>query len=341
MPNNPFIWADLSTFDLKQAKQFYNRCFHWNYQQGDNYATCQPKQGGYTAGIYPMPEKFVKIGMPSFWMSYIQVDDINQTAALAKANGGRVEVEPTADQGGLISLIRDPSGAGFTCYQGEAIGAATRQNLHGQVCWNTLHVSNLDTVQPFYENVFGWHIKVNKQQQLFDVYLTASSNQVIANICVTDNSIKGDKEYWGVYFAVNDVQQTSQVIKQNGGETMQAETLGNTETMLAIDPSRAAFYLIKAQSNNQIKTAKAKHPFKWRAVAGMLLMTISFVTEISWILGLFFLYWVLPDIKSKTTYFMELVSYRSNPILYCIIIGVWIFLSVYMFVEELYPYLIN
>ena len=65
-----------------------------------------------------MPEKFQSIRMPSFWMSYIHVQNIEETVRVAKANGAIIEVSPeAAPGGGLVALIRDPAGAGFTCYE--------------------------------------------------------------------------------------------------------------------------------------------------------------------------------------------------------------------------------
>jgi len=99
-----FIWADLSTFDIQSAKRFYNQCFGWEYQAlDDGYLSCLV-QDSPTAGLYTMPEKFQGMGMPSFWMSYVHVDDLEKIVRLADA------------------LIRDPAGAGFTCYEGEDPG---------------------------------------------------------------------------------------------------------------------------------------------------------------------------------------------------------------------------
>lgn len=46
--------------------------------------------------------------------------------------------------------------------------------------------------------------------------------------------------------------------------------------------------------------------------------------------GLLFLFWVVPDLRSGRTHFLELVERRSNPAVYWLIIGTWIVLSLYL-----------
>lgn len=98
--------------------------------------------------------------MPPFWMSYIQVSDLEQTVGLAEQHGAKVEVRPTsASGGGQVALIRDPSGAGFTCYQGDAFSPKNASLIHGTQVWNELHVSDLTLIKDFYEKVFDWRIE--------------------------------------------------------------------------------------------------------------------------------------------------------------------------------------
>ncbi|MEM8878817.1 MAG: VOC family protein, partial [Pseudomonadota bacterium] len=123
MAHGDFVWCDLSTFDVAGTRDFYGRLFGWSYDR-----IPQPDGSPYDvasindvpqAGVFEMPEKFQKIGLPSFWMSYIQVDDAAAIVDLARQLGGKVEVGPIPyGEGALVALIRDPLGAGFTVYQG-------------------------------------------------------------------------------------------------------------------------------------------------------------------------------------------------------------------------------
>ena len=71
------------------------------------------------AGIFDMPAFFCKIKMPSFWMSYLSVGDIQRMVERAsKIEGTVIEVGPTQFYKGQIALLRDPAGAYFTVYGG-------------------------------------------------------------------------------------------------------------------------------------------------------------------------------------------------------------------------------
>ncbi|PSW13404.1 hypothetical protein C9J01_11245 [Photobacterium rosenbergii] len=340
---NTFTWCDLSTFDFEEAKHFYTECLGWDYQDmGEGYALCEGK-GEATAGLYTMPENFQRMGMPSFWMSYIQVGDIYKTVELAKQHGAKVEVEPQlAAGGGMIALIRDPSGAGFTCYDGSDLGVSQAGKLsqsvqHGQRIWHELHISDLSKVEAFYQHVFDWEIRATNEVGRYNVIV---SGEPIAGIQVTSNDIKGDKEYWGVYFAVDDLDAELKHIEQSGGQVVAEQPLGERRAVLAYDSQGAAFYLVEqgavANKNRKLGVGQSgllnkilSYKFKWRAVLGLVVIALAVVTEMNWVWGVLFLLWVIPDIKSGSTHFLEHVERNSNPVVYWLIVTTWVVLSGY------------
>lgn len=241
-----FVWADLSTFDLKAASEFYGQCFDWYCQNlSDEYQLLLAGKDP-VGGIYTMPEQFQGIGMPSFWMSYIHVNDIQRTVSAAVEHGGKVEIPPQpAHGGGLIALIRDPAGAGFTCYEGDAPGSNDQSGRHGHIVWSELHVSDLVKIEPFYCGVFGWDIRPCEDTDRFLIFGSTSASNAIAGVQVTGNHIKGDKEYWGVYISVNSLTTTSKIVQQHGGGIVAEQPLGNQPALLVNDPQGAAFYVIE------------------------------------------------------------------------------------------------
>lgn len=166
---NSFVWPDLSTFDIDAAMTFYNQCFGWGYRKSVNDYSIAEINSKAAAGIFTMPEKFQRIGMPSFWMSYIRVADIEQTVRVAAEHGATVEIQPQpAPGGGLIALIRDPAGAGFTCYEGDDPGG--RADDPGHMVWNELHISDLGKVDTFYTSVFGWVVRPSSDNDRFLIF---------------------------------------------------------------------------------------------------------------------------------------------------------------------------
>ena len=73
---------------------------------------------------------------------------------------------------------------------------------------------------------------------------------------------------------------------------------------------------------------------KWRTLIGLALIyvTVILYPNYQWIWGILFLYWVIPDLFTGTTHFIEPIIRSKNPILYWIIVITWLGLSVYILV---------
>jgi predicted enzyme related to lactoylglutathione lyase len=110
MPN-PFVHVELNTTDVPKAKSFYGSLFDWKLQDvpmGDMTYTTIAVGGGTGGGImqHPMP------GQPSFWLSYVNVDNLRATTAKAKSLGATIIVDGKVVEGmGSLSIITDPTGA--------------------------------------------------------------------------------------------------------------------------------------------------------------------------------------------------------------------------------------
>ena len=325
MDNNTFAWVDVSTFNTTNTKAFYAKLFNWHYAVEDDYAFAQCN-GKQVAGIYPMPEKFVQINMPSFWMSYIQVQDIEHVVEQAKKHGGKIELQDEAF-GGRIALIRDPAGAGFTVYQGAQLPARSAAPHIGEPYWQQLHVSDVKLVQQFYEKVFNWNITPGTNSATtFDV--TTANGTPVATIEQLPNTVKGTKQYWMVVFAIQNVPTALTQVTKHGGTVEYTE--GNTA--IVRDPDGAAFML--QEVNNGASTGSS-HTKKWRTVLALLGIYIAVLFNWNWVWGLVFLLWILPDVRSGSTYFVEPITRQESPILFWIIVCSWIGMSVYMLLGAL------
>ena len=108
---NPFVHVELNTTDLAKAKTFYGKLFDWKLEDMEtpNGTYTMISVGDGTGGgmmKHPMP------GAPSFWLSYVLVDDIEASTQKAKSLGAQVikDVMEVTDMGWL-SIIQDPTGA--------------------------------------------------------------------------------------------------------------------------------------------------------------------------------------------------------------------------------------
>lgn len=231
---NNFIWADLSSYNPTKTKVFYEAVFGWKYYNIDNYFTAYLRSKE-IVGLYETPPQFREMKMPSFWMSYIQVANVEKTVEKARELGGIIELVEIDTTIGNIALIRDTLGAGFTIYDGNAFNSRTK-NEENTFIFNELHVSNATKAISFYKALFNWEFKETVKDN-FAVY--NSQKDHIATINEIPNSIKSKYEYWICVFGVKDVQKTLKIIEEHNGILIFDEG----ERLLCSDGSEAFFYI--------------------------------------------------------------------------------------------------
>ena len=76
---------------------------------------------------------------------------------------------------------------------------------------------------------------------------------------------------------------------------------------------------------------------KWRTILGLVFIYIAMWFNWQWAWGILFLLWVIPDLMTGVTYFMEPVEKKENPILYWTIIISWILMSLYSMAFLFFP----
>src|SRR5580765_2664246 len=108
---NAFVHTELNTTDVAKAKGFYGKLFDWKLEDlpmdGGSYTMIKIGEGT-AGGIMDNPIA----GAPSFWLTYVLVDDIEASTAKARSLGATVMKDVTEVMGmGWLSVIVDPTGA--------------------------------------------------------------------------------------------------------------------------------------------------------------------------------------------------------------------------------------
>ena len=91
MLNSPFF-ADISTYTPHNTMSFYEPAFGWKYYKSNDYYAAYLGNTE-VSGLYETPEKFKQMRMPHFWMTYIQVSNIEATVEEARGLGGIIELK--------------------------------------------------------------------------------------------------------------------------------------------------------------------------------------------------------------------------------------------------------
>ncbi len=112
-------WTELTTSDLKAAEAFYTSLFGWTAKHGnagDMEYTEMSNNGQPGVGMMPKPPGMPE-HIPSYWMPYFMVADVDADTAKAKQLGGHAMVGPQdISNVGRFAIVRDPQGAVFALF---------------------------------------------------------------------------------------------------------------------------------------------------------------------------------------------------------------------------------
>src|SRR5512141_2021477 len=116
--NGLFVWYEHLSKDVQAAIAFYSEVVGWKTQPFSGDYTMWVGSEGPLGGVMKLPEEAAKQGAPPHWIGYVQVDDVDATAALARKLGGKIYKEPTdIPTVGRFSVLADPQGAAIAVFK--------------------------------------------------------------------------------------------------------------------------------------------------------------------------------------------------------------------------------
>ncbi|GJF16676.1 hypothetical protein NGTWS0302_16330 [Mycolicibacterium cyprinidarum] len=218
------IWIDLATSDVERSQEFYRAVFGWTFESAG------PDYGGYVnafsdgrpvAGLMRSDPQW---NAPDAWTTYIHTDEIKSTVATAIAAGGSSCVDPMeVKDKGWMGMLTDPAGAFFGLWQPtghrgfEVVGAL------GAPVYFQLTTRDYAGTLDFYRQVFGWHTEVVSDTDEFRYSTATFDGDTLLG--VMDGAAvlsKGEPSRWSVFLGADDVDDTVQVILDNGGSIIRA-----------------------------------------------------------------------------------------------------------------------
>jgi predicted enzyme related to lactoylglutathione lyase len=114
-----FCWNELATTNLESCKTFYAELFGWKLDRSEaggeemEYIEFGNEGDCKAGGMHQMGKEFGDA--PPHWMSYIAVDNVDDSAAKVWELGGKVCVPPTdIPNVGRFCVVNDPTGATFS-----------------------------------------------------------------------------------------------------------------------------------------------------------------------------------------------------------------------------------
>ena len=220
-----FCWVELCVNDIEQAKQFYGPLFGWKSETKDI-----PGGGSYTmlligdqpiAGAFQISEEMSSQGVAPQWNSYVLVDDVDATSQKAQALGATLLQGPfDVMDAGRMAVLSDPTGAVFSLWKSSKHTLAQLpKNQPGNFGWHELATKDTDAAKKFYTDLFGW--QADTQEFVPGMPYTSFMNKSVpagGMFSLEQAPVKGLPSHWGVYFSVENLDNTLSQIKQLGGQ---------------------------------------------------------------------------------------------------------------------------
>ncbi|HVZ40453.1 MAG TPA: VOC family protein [Candidatus Kapabacteria bacterium] len=222
--NGQFCWWDLGAPDQAASKAFYHGLFGWNPVDSpmgpDEYYTTFMVGDASVCATYTQRKDMQEQGVPPFWLSYINVDDVDATTAKV-ADAGGVVIAPPFDvmNVGRMSMIQDPSGAGVALWQAATHSGAGLINEVNSNCWNELATTDAEKAKDFFGKVLGWTFEV-MPMPTGEYTIIKSGETTVGGLMQMTGEWGNVPSHWMPYFAVADCDASNATTGNLGGQTV-------------------------------------------------------------------------------------------------------------------------
>ncbi|HEX4460388.1 MAG TPA: VOC family protein [Polyangia bacterium] len=245
------VWHDLNTTDLPRSKAFYSELFGWNVSEHGPWNFIAPP--GETQHFGTMIGHEAAANIPSHWVPYLTVANIDAAITEAAGAGGKITVpKRPAGETGHFSYVLDPQMASFALWQysdkspgkPEHDGGPPRT---GHFIWDELMTSDPEAAAKFYTRVVGYETKEAAQvpgmhYTLFQRPATRADGTKREAGGMMKSPPGVVHPYWLSYVCVDDCDRSAAKAKSLGGKVaagpMDIPQVGRIATLL--DPTGAA-----------------------------------------------------------------------------------------------------
>ena len=242
-----FIWHDLITHDLQQARAFYGALFNWTFERSENRGgnpyTLARVGDRYSAGLLEV-QRPTDGSNYSRWLGYMAVGQLDRALDQVLAAGGKQVSGAIEDNEiGRAIAIQDPEQAVLGLVEtGFNISGVVLRQAPGAVIWNELLSDDPARAAVFYAALAG--VKAETvQRRGGDYTLLGSGDKQAAGIL--DNPFESAGPLWLTYIAVADPAATAARAEALGGKVLLAPAAELREGSMALiqDPGGAILAL--------------------------------------------------------------------------------------------------
>jgi predicted enzyme related to lactoylglutathione lyase len=245
--NGHFVWHELLTKEPKAAIAFYSEVVGWKTQpfEGSDYIMWVSSQGP-LGGVMTLPAEAAKVGAPPHWMSHVQVENVDATAAQVKKLGGKIYKEPEdIPTVGRFAVIADPQGAVLSIFKPASAMTLHDRSKAGEFCWAELMTSDSNAAFKFYAELFGWKTLQEMQMGEMGTYRVVGVGEQQIGGMMTIPKGAPMPTAWLYYTEVSDLDAAVARATKNGAKLLNGpmDVPGGGRIAQLMDPQGAAFAL--------------------------------------------------------------------------------------------------
>jgi hypothetical protein len=246
-----FVWYELMSTDVAAAKAFYGRVVGWGTQDsgvaGMDY-TLFTAAGIPVTGLMDLPPDARAGGIPSCWIGYVGVGDVDASVAQATGLGAAVHHAPTDIPGiGRFAAIGDPQGATIALFRWATPMAAPAvpPGTPGHTGWHELMATDWAAAFPFYATMFGWQKAAEHDMGPMGTYqIFSTGGPPVGGMFTKPPAVPVPA--WLYYFNVEGIDAAVARVAEAGGQTLNGpmEVPGGSWIAQCRDPQGAMFALV-------------------------------------------------------------------------------------------------
>jgi predicted enzyme related to lactoylglutathione lyase len=228
-----FVWNDLLTDDVIEARKFYGDLLGWTFESVTPDYTTVLADSIPVAGI-ARRENLDPATPDSLWLNSISVADVDKAVNTVKENGGSVVQGPERLSGrGRMAVVRDTGGALIILLKSTSGDPPDRGPTPNAWVWHDLFTRDLNKSIDFYTRLTGCETKQKQTGSGNDVYLFREGRATAGIIKLT---WRGVRPNWLPYIGVTDLAQTMERAQRLGADVL----VNDDNAAILIDPTGAA-----------------------------------------------------------------------------------------------------
>jgi predicted enzyme related to lactoylglutathione lyase len=249
-----FCWPELYTTDQAGAKTFYAGLFGWEIRDipmgPDAAYTIFTLGGRDAAACFGALPGMAQQGTRPHWIAYVWVASSDQTAAIAKAAGGRIVKEPFDVPGvGRMAVLQDPTGATICAWETKGHLGIGVHKEPGALQWTELLTNDTEAAAAFYARVFGWKRQLWPSAEAPVYHLFMRGDVGIGGMTPITAEMGPMTPAWLSYFHAKDCDETlTKCLKLGGSSSVPAETVPSVGRFaVLVDPAGARFGIVQPE----------------------------------------------------------------------------------------------